>query len=350
MRDLVNRQLVLASRPTTTIEERHFDIHEALIPDLDDGQALVQVVWLGIEPTQRTWLNASATYTKPVAIGDVMRGPGVGRVIASKSDRFHLGDWVVGETGWQEYAIAESEGLFGFTRLPDGIDPKAMLSVYGVNGLTAYFGMTEIGKVQPGDTVFVSGAAGSVGSIAGQIARMKGARVIGSAGGQEKCAWVTKVAGFDACIDYLSADVRESIKELAPTGINVVFDNVGGAILEAALENLAVHARIVICGSISSGYRENAYGHTPRNYMQLGFRRARMEGFIFFDYAEKIPSAFADLHSWVSSRSIVYREDIAVGLEAAPLALQGLFEGRNRGKQLVRVSDDHFSSRSNPTV
>jgi NADPH-dependent curcumin reductase CurA len=224
--------------------------------------------------------------------------------------------------------------------VPDGVDPKAMLGVYGVNGLTAYFGMTEIGKVQPGDTVFVSGAAGSVGSIAGQIARLKGARVIGSAGGQEKCTWTTTMAGFEACIDYNNGNIHERLKDLAPTGIDVVFDNVGGMILEAALDNLALHARIVICGSISSGYRENAYGHSPQNYMQLAFRRARMEGFIFLDYVEKIPSAFMDLHGWVSSRSIVFREDIVVGLERAPLALQGLFEGRNRGKQLVQVSVD----------
>jgi NADPH-dependent curcumin reductase CurA len=340
MKHHMNRQLVLASRPTTKVEEHHFLLREATIPDIGDDQALVQVVWLGIEPTQRTWLNAGATYTEPVAIGAVMRGPGVGRVIASKSDLFRLGDWVVGETGWQEYAVADSEGLFGFTRVPEGIDPKAMLGVYGVNGLTAYFGITEVGKVRPGDTVFVSGAAGSVGSIAGQIARLKGARVIGAAGGHEKCTWVTKVAGFDACIDYHNESIHERLKDLAPTGIDVVFDNVGGMILEAVLDNLALHARIVICGSISSGYRENAYGHSPRNYMQLAFRRARMEGFIFLDYAEKIPIAFMDLHGWVSSRSIVYREDIVVGLERAPLALQGLFEGRNRGKQLVQVSAD----------
>lgn len=294
-------------------------------------------MWLGIDPTQRTWLNDSATYTQPVAIGDVMRGSGVGRVVASRTDRLAVGDWVYGLTGWQEYVVAADDGLFGLNLVPGGVDPKAMLNPFGVSGLTAYFGMTEVGLPGPGSTVFVSAAAGSVGSIAGQIARNLGARVIGSAGSEEKCRWVMECAGFDACIDYHHEDVRERLQSFAPDGIDVVFDNVGGAVLEAALDNLALHARVVLCGSISSGYREQGYGVGPRNYMQLGFRRARMEGFIFFDYAKRFPAAFGDISRWMAEGRLICREDIVDGLENAPSALQGLFEGRNIGKRLVRL-------------
>lgn len=334
-----NRQLLLATRPAGPVDARHFKLVEAPIPRPGPGEALVRVVWLGIDPTQRTWLNATATYAAPVRIGEVMRGSGVGLVVASDSDRLSVGDWVAGETGWQDYVVAGGEGLFGLNRVPDGIDPKAMLSIYGVNGLTACFGMTEIGRPEQGSAVFVSGAAGSVGSIAGQIAKIKGARVIGSAGGPEKCGWVTDVARFDACIDYKSEDVALRLRDFAPDGIDIAFDNVGGPILETALENLAPHARVVLCGGIASGYGENAYGAGPRNYMQLAFKRARMEGFIFLDFVARFPQAFADLSCWVAEGRLTYREDIVDGLENAPAALQGLFEGRNLGKQLVKVCE-----------
>lgn len=297
---MYNRQLILRERPTGPVKPGHFEMVEAPVPTLAANEALVRVVWLGIDPTQRTWLNPTATYAAPVAVGDVMRGSGVGKVIASRSESFAVGDWVAGETSWQDYALARREGLAGFTRIPEGIDPKAMLSVFGVSGLTAYFGMTDIGRPVEGDTVFVSGAAGSVGSLAGQIARIKGARVIGSAGGPAKCGWVMEAAGFEACIDYKSEDVAARLGELAPDGIDIVFDNVGGTTLEHALDNLAKGARVVLCGSISSGYGEAAYGVGPRNYMQLAFKRARMEGFIFLDYGERFPGAVADLAKWVA--------------------------------------------------
>jgi NADPH-dependent curcumin reductase CurA len=212
-----------------------------------------------------------------------------------------------------------------------------MLSVLGVNGLTAYFGMTEIAKPLEGETVFVSAAAGGVGSIAGQIARKLGARVIGSAGGERKCAWARDVARFDACIDYRAEDMRERLGALAPDGIDVVFDNVGGATLEAALDHIAPHARVVLCGSISSGYRNDAYGRGPSNYMQLAFKRARMEGFIFLDFVAQFPQALYRMLAWVQAGDIRYEETISPGLETAPAALAGLFEGRNLGKQLVQV-------------
>lgn len=334
----MNRQWVLAERPVAAITARTFAMCEAPVPEPGEGEALVRVVWLGIDPTQRTWLNEGATYLNPVAEGEVMRGSGVGQVIASRSTRLTAGDWVYGMTGWQDYVLTGDEGLLGLNPFPPGIDPKAMLSIYGVNGLTAYFGMIDIGRPVSGETVLVTGAAGGVGSIAGQIAKALGCRVIGTAGGPQKVRWVKDVAGFDACIDYKAEDVEARLRELAPEGINVVFDNVGGLMLEAALATIATHARIVICGGISSGYTGASYGVTPRNYMELGFKRARMAGFIFLDYVARFPEALGRLVTWVNEGKIVYTEHIADGLEATPASLQGLFEGRNLGKQLVKVS------------
>jgi NADPH-dependent curcumin reductase CurA len=338
MSPAVNRQWVLIERPADVVADHQFQLRCVPVPVPGPDEALVRVVWLGIDPTQRTWLNEDLAYISPVRVGEVMRGSGVGQVVVSNTKRLEVGDWVAGLVGWQDYVLTGREGLFGLNRVPDGIDPKAMLSVYGVNGLTAYFGIMDIGKPIAGDTVFVSAAAGSVGSIAGQIAKIRGCRVIGSAGGAAKCAWVINVAGFDACIDYKAADPEGRLRELAPAGVNVFFDNVGGAILEATLANLALHARVVLCGSISSGYTSKGYGLAPRNYMELGFRRARMEGFIFLDYVTRFPEAFRDLTSWVSEKRIAYAEDIVDGLERAPALLQGLFEGKNLGKQLLRIT------------
>jgi NADPH-dependent curcumin reductase CurA len=337
MSNIKNRQWIFVERPGTSVGNRHFRLEEAAVPDLGPGDALVRVHWLGIDPTQRTWLNETETYISPARLGEVMPGSGVGQVVMSRSERLKPGDWVVGLVGWQDYVIAREEGLFGLNKVPDGIDPKAMLSVFGVNGLTAYFGMLDVGKLQAGDTVFVTGAAGGVGSVAGQIARIKGCRVIGSAGTAEKCDWVRDLARFDACINYRTESLREALKSFSSDGMNVVFDNVGGPALEAALDNLAIHARVVLSGSISSGYANEAYGNTPRNYMQLGFRRARMEGFIFLDYVPEFPKAFADLVQWVRTGEIQYAESVSEGLESAPESLAGLFLGRNLGKQMVRV-------------
>lgn len=336
----VNRQWVLAERPDGAIDEHTFALRQSPIPEPAEGEALVRVVWLGIDATQRTWLNDDRTYISPVQVGEVMRGSGVGYVVSSRTERLNEGDWVYGITGWQEYVLTGDEGLFGLNPVPPGIDPKALLGVFGVNGLTAYFGMTDIGKAAEGETVLVTGAAGGVGSIAGQIAKALGCRVIGTAGGPDKVRWVTETAKFDAAIDYKSEDVESRLRELAPDGLDVVFDNVGGAMLEAALANIAPHARIVLSGGVSSGYVRGTYGHTPRNYMELAFRRARMEGFIFLDYVSRFPEALGRLVTWVNEGKIVYLEHIADGLDQAPQALQGLFEGRNLGKQLVQVSHD----------
>lgn len=275
-----------------------------------------------------------------------MRGSGVGQVVASRSGRLPVGTWMYGSPGWQEVVVARDDaaGVFGMYPVPSlpGLDPKSMLSVYGVNGLTAYFGMTDIAGLKPdseGKTVLVTGAAGGVGSIAGQIARVLGARVIGVAGGPAKCAWLREVGRFDAAIDYRAEHVSARLEALAADGFDVVFDNVGGPMLEAGLDHLAPHARVVLCGGVSSGYRRGHYGETPRNLMNLAFRRARMEGFIFLDYVQRFPEALGHLLSWVQAGEIVWHEQVAEGLAAAPDALQGLFEGRNLGKQLVSVWD-----------
>ncbi len=314
------------------------------MPSPGPGEALVKVVWLAFDPTQRGWLNDGPNYMDPVPLGAVMRGGGVGRVVASNSADYAVGDWVCGMVGWQDYTIATGQGLLGLNVVPPGVDPKAMLSIFGATGLTAYFGMIDIGKPAAGDTVLVSGAAGATGSIAGQIAKALGCRVIGIAGGTTKCTWVTEVARFDACIDYKTDDVEAKLRELAPDGINVFFDNVGGAVLDAALANIAERARIVVCGGISSGYEVGEPPPGPRNYLQLGLKRARMEGFIFLDYLDRFPEAFGRLHAWMTQGDIVYAEDVQEGLELAPTMLRGLFEGRNLGKQLLRIAPDPLPS------
>ncbi|QBS46454.1 NADP-dependent oxidoreductase [Nocardia sp. CS682] len=322
------------------VGDSSFELRSGPVPSPGPGEALVKVVWLAFDPTQRGWLNDGPNYMDPVPLGAVMRGGGVGRVVVSNSADYAVGDWVCGMVGWQDYAIATGQGLLGLNVVPPGVDPEAMLSIFGATGLTAYFGMIDIGKPVAGETVLVSGAAGATGSIAGQIAKALGCRVIGIAGGTAKCTWVTEVARFDACIDYKTDDVEARLRELAPDGIDVFFDNVGGAVLDAALANIAERARIVVCGGISSGYEVGEPPPGPRNYLQLGLKRARMEGFIFLDYLDRFPEAFGRLHAWMTQGDIVYAEDIQEGFELAPSMLRGLFEGRNLGKQLLRIAAD----------
>lgn len=338
-----NRRLVLRKRPTRRIEQDTFALEEEPAPPIDTGEALIQVEWLGIDATQRTWLNEGPTYTDPVALGEVMRGSGVGRVVESRNPALRPGQWVYGDLGWQDYALARGEGVFGVNPVPPGIEPKHMLSVFGTSGLTAYIGMTNILNVTEGDTVLVTGAAGSVGSIAGQIGRLRGARVIGTAGTAAKTSWVNDTAGF-ACFDY-HGDVPGALEEFAPEGLSAVFDNVGGPLLESALDHLAVGARIALCGSVSSGYGADGYGAGPANYMQLAFRRARMEGFIFLDFVADFPAALSALADWVASGELAWAEDITGGLPSAPAALQGLFDGTNLGKRIVDVRGEGASAR-----
>lgn len=340
MSELLNRQLVLVNRPVGAVSDSDFELRTAPLREPDDGEFVVRTLWLSFDPTQRGWLNDVPSYLPPVQIGEVMRAGAVGQVVASKHPGFAVGDFVNASAGWQDYLVTNGMTSIGpVGKIPEGIDPKAMLGVYGITGLTAYFGLLDLGEPKEGSVVLVSGAAGATGSVAGQIAKIKGATVIGIAGGAEKCAWVTDVARFDACIDYKAGDLTRAIRAHAPKGVNIYFDNVGGPTLEAALANIAMRARVVLCGGISSGYGTDALPPGPRNYMQLVIMRARAEGFIVLDYASRFSEAVKELAGWVAQGKIVYAEDIQEGLENAPATLRRLFEGRNLGKQLLKVAD-----------
>ncbi|MEU8897241.1 NADP-dependent oxidoreductase [Nocardia sp. NPDC048505] len=337
MTEFGNRQWVLRRRPEGAVRDEDFELVRNAVPVPGPGEALVRVHWLGIDPTQRGWLNAGANYLDPVPLDTVMRGSGVGEIVASDNPEYPVGAWVAGMVGWQDYAVASGQGLFGLNIVPPGVDPKLMLSLFGVTGLTAYFGMVDIGRVAEGETVVVTAAAGATGSVAAQLAKALGCKVIGIAGGPRKCAWLTETAGLDAAIDYKHEQVGRQLADLAPEGIDVFFDSVGGALLDQGLERLALRARVVLCGGIASGYGAEAPATGLRNYMALAMKRARMEGFIVLDYLERFPEAFAALHGWHSAGRIVLAETVVDGLESAPSALRGLFEGANLGKQLVRV-------------
>lgn len=336
----VNRQWRLAHRPTGLVSALDFAWSEAPVPEVAGGQMLVQNLYLSVDPTQRGWMSAD-TYLPAIAIGEVIRSLGVGQVVESKHPKFAPGQLVQGGLGWQDFLVSDGGGELPLSKLPAGIGAAQIplvMSVLGLTGITAYFGLLEVGRPQAGETVVVSGAAGATGSVVGQIARIKGCRTIGIAGGPEKCAWLTKEAGFDAAIDYKSEKLERRLLELCPNGIDVFFDNVGGLILDAALANLAMHGRVVICGAISM-YNEKAPPPGPRNYLSLLVKRGRMEGFIVLDYRERAGEAVAALSQWVREGRIKHEEDIQVGLENAPDTLLRLFDGRNRGKQLLKVAD-----------
>ena len=267
-----------------------------------------------------------------------MRAGSVGQVIESNNPNYNVGDKVQGTFGWQEYAISNGQGILNATVIPEGQSLTAPLSVFGITGLTAYFGLLDVGKAKEGETVLVSGAAGSTGSIAAQIAKLKGCRVIGVAGGTEKCRWLTETAKIDAAIDYKAAKLEEVIPELCPEGIDVIFDNVGGDFLNIALTHINQSARIAVCGAIS-GYNNETPAPGPANYTALIIQRARMEGFIVLDYMDKFPEAIADLMKWVQEGKIIYQEDIQEGIENAPDTLLRLYTGKNQGKQLLKVAD-----------
>jgi NADPH-dependent curcumin reductase CurA len=332
---VINNQWVLASRPNGMVTPAHFERREGDVPRPADGELLVHNLYLSLDPAMRGWISELPSYLPPVAIGEVMRGGCVAEVIDSRHPDYRLGDLVFGMFGWQDYAISDGSGV---TRVPPEVGLTDALGVLGWTSLTAYFGLTAIAKPQPGETVVVSGAAGATGSVVGQLAGLRGARVIGIAGGPDKCDWIVRELGFDAAIDYRTEDVRARLKELCPDGIDVYWDNVGGEILEAALGRLAVHARVVMCGAIS-GYNASTPEPGPRNLVQLVVRRARMEGFLVFDYADRIEEALAELVPLVRSGRLRYREDVREGLDSAPAALGDLFTGANSGKLIVHIGD-----------
>lgn len=334
----MNRRWTLAARPHGLVKESDFAFGEAPIPAVGDGQVLVRVLFLSFDPTQRGWIEDRPSYLPPVQIGEVMRAAAVGQVVESKFAGLAPGDLVQGLFGWQEYALLPGVMIGAQGKIPPGVPPTWMLGVLGITGLTAYFGMLDLGKPQPGETVVVSGAAGATGSVAGQIAKIAGARVVGIAGGPDKCAWLTKEAHFDAAIDYKNEDVAARLGELCPKAIDVYFDNVGGEILDAALARIALRARVVLCGAIS-GYNETTPPPGPRNLMNLVIQRGRMEGFIILDYLPRFAEGVAKLSEWVRSGAIVHQEDVQRGLENAPRTLLRLFTGANTGKQILQVAE-----------
>lgn len=327
----INHQIVLAKRPSGQVGADCFARTESAVPQPGDDQVLVKVEWLSIDPTIRMWM-AMDTYLPAIEMGAPIRSAGLGTVIESNNDDIPVGTVLFGTPGWQEYAVMGSRDQV----VPEGVDPTAALSVFGITGLTAYFGLMEIGQPQAGETVVLSGAAGATGSVAGQIAKLQGCRVVGLAGTDEKCAWLTHELGFDAAINYRTQDVTAALKNACPDGIDVYFDNVGGETLEIVINQLALRGRIILCGAISQ-YNDDAPTPGPRNLSALISKRGRMEGFIILDFLPRAGDAIAQLATWVMSGQLKYKVDVMEGLDSAPEALRKLFMGANEGKMLVRL-------------
>jgi len=328
------RQWLLNGHPRgRPIAENDLKLVTVDLPDPGPGEMLLKTHYLGFDPAQKGWMENIADYVAPMAIGDVMRGSAITEVVASNNGKFPVGAMLAGSTGWSEYVVhCGTELTLAMSELP----ATAMLSILGTTGVTAYCGLFKIGQPVAGDVVLVSGAAGATGSIVGQLARLAGCTVIGIAGGPEKCAWLIEEAGYHHAIDYKAGPVRDQIRDLAPGGIDVIFDNVGGKILNDMLSRIATHARVVICGGISR-YESGTLPAGPENYFNLVFRRARMEGFIVLDWASEFPQIRQRLVKWVQEGKLAYREDVQHGFENAPAALQRLFTGANKGKQLLKL-------------
>lgn len=331
---LQNRQILLRRRPTGLVQPEDTELVSTPAPAPAEGEALLRTTYVGLDAAARTWLNDQPGYLPPVQIGEVIRAAGIGEVVETRCDAFKVGDVVTTLTGFQDYSIIRDD-VFA-TPVTPGSDQLAVMSMYGPTGATAYMGMTDIGRPQAGETVVVSAAAGATGSVAGQIAKIAGARVVGIAGGPDKCKAVVEDFGFDACIDYKNEDVRAALKRHCPKGVDVYFDNVGGPILDAVLGRLAMKARVVLCGVISSYLTGEHPG--PANYVNLLSKSASMQGFNALDMWERFEDAYADLRRWEAEGKLVHRETVLDGLESCVEALNGLFTGANIGKMLVKVN------------
>ena len=335
MKNDINRQFRLKTRPTGRIEKSNFDFVEESVPEPGPGEALVRVLYLSLDPTNRIWMSDMDQYMPPVGIGEVMRGGGVGVVVKSNSARYKEGDHVSGLTGWQDFCIAD-EGLRAMSVLPKGlpVDLPVMLGACGMTGLTAYFGLLDLGRPKPGETVVVSAAAGAVGSVVGQIAKIKGCRAVGIAGGPDKCRHIVEDLGFDAAVDYKRPDWREQRAAATPDGIDVNFENVGGEIMEAVMARMNLFSRMPLCGMIS-GYNT---GEPMRgDFSPILMRRIELRGFIVIDFMEKFAEGAMQLAQWVVEGKLKHRETIVDGLENAPVAVNKLFDGGNIGKLVVKL-------------
>ncbi|MFP6815242.1 MAG: NADP-dependent oxidoreductase [Pseudomonadales bacterium] len=335
----VNRQWVLAKRPHGMVTRDNFEYREVPIPEPGDGEVLIRNLYLSFDPTQRGWMEDVESYLPPVQLGEVMRAGSVGQVVETRSPDFEKGDLVQTTGGWQDFLVSSpGMGALGLNKLTENVSPVMALGALGVTGITAYWGLLDLGQPKQGETVLVSGAAGATGSVAGQIARIKGCRVVGIAGGREKCRWPKEVARFDEVIDYKNENVDQRIGELCPNKVDVFFDNVGGGILEAVLNHINMRARVVLCGGISA-YNATEPQPGPVNLMNLVIMRARMEGFIVIDYMDRMHIAIPELMGWLQSGEIVHQEDIQEGFENIPDTLNRLFTGKNIGKQLLKIAD-----------
>ena len=338
---LTNRQVRLAARPVGLPTRNDWNLTTEAVAEPEAGGMVVKTLALSLDPAMRGWMNEGKSYIAPVEIGAVMRAGGIGVVVASKAAPFAEGDLVSAGLGVQQYcsipaAELKRSGVFKIdTRLGT---PNQWLNVLGMPGMTGYFGLMDVGQPQPGETVVVSGAAGAVGQTVGQLAKIKGCRVVGIAGGAAKCAWVVKELGFDACIDYKAGNVRDDLKAACPKGVDVYFDNVGGDILDIVLGRLARKARIVICGAISQ-YNNTTPVQGPKNYLSLLVNRARMEGIVVFDYTERFPQAVAEMAGYLQSGRMKSKEDVVQGLDTFPETLLKLFNGENFGKLVLQVAE-----------
>ncbi len=334
--NIVNHQFHLAARPVGMPKRGDWAFTEEPVAEPAEGELLVKVLYISLDPAMRGWMNEGRSYIAPVEIGAVMRALAVGRVIASNNSQFAVGDHVSGILGVQEYALSNGEGLI---KIDTRVAPLPVwLSVFGATGMTAYFGLLEVGRPKAGETVVISGAAGAVGMVAGQIARIKGCHAVGIAGGAEKCQYIVNDLGFSAAIDYKSEDVRQGLRQHCSKGIDVYFDNVGGEILDSVLLQIRRGARIIVCGAISQ-YNNTTPVKGPSNYLSLLVNRASMTGFVCFDYADRYGEAACEMAGWMAAGKLKSREDVVSGFETFPETFLKLFNGENVGKLMLKVSD-----------
>jgi len=333
----INRQLLLKTRPEGLVQRENFDLVEQPLGELKDGEVLVRTLYISMDPTNRVWMRDIPQYMPPVAIGEVMRGFGLGRVVKSRSPRYGEGDLVQGLIGWQDYLVMQDSAK-GYVRLPadPGIPLPTLLGACGMSGVTAYYGMTDIAPVKAGETLVVSAAAGSVGSIAGQIGKIMGARVVGIAGGADKCRYLVDELGFYAAVDYKAENWKQALKEATPDGIHVNFENVGGEIMANVLSRMVIGGRVALCGLIS-GY--NSEGRASDNFSVIIVKRLVVSGFLILDYT-KTKEAVHTLAGWIREGKLKAEETVADGLENAPEVINRLFDGSHRGKLLLKVAAD----------
>ncbi len=338
---LVNHQIRLAARPNGLPTRDGWSFTTAPVGEPAEGEVIVKTLSLSLDPAMRGWMNEGKSYIAPVEIGDVMRAGGVGVVVASRNPAFAEGDKVAGALGVQAYwTVSEKQVARGdLSKIDLAMGTVGQwLNVLGMPGMTAYFGLMDVGQPKAGETVVVSGAAGAVGQTVGQLAKIKGCRVVGIAGGPEKCAWVVDELGFDACVDYKAGQVKDGLRQHCPNGVDIYFDNVGGEILDTVLTRLARKARVIICGAISQ-YNNTTPVKGPANYLSLLVNRARMEGIVVFDYAPRFPQAVAELSKYLKDGRMKSREDVVVGLDTFPETLLKLFNGENFGKLVLQVAE-----------